>query len=137
LSGGGAGNVELVSRAFDTFDREGLEPVLPFIAEDVAIHSLPDWPDDSEYRGHDGFRKLTAAWTEHFDGFGFDVEEIRGAGEEVAVRLRLKGQAKVSGMPLADEIGAVFAFGDDRVREIRYLPTWEDALAAAGLSTDR
>ena len=133
----GRGNVELVRDAFAAFERGGVDAVLPLIAEDVRIYSLPDWPDDAEYHGHEGFRKLTVAWTEHFDGFGFEVEDLRDAGDKVAVLLRMMGRAKVSGMPLTQEIGAVFSrFGDGRVGEVRYHPSWEEALAAASVAAN-
>lgn len=133
-AGGGPDNVELLRAAYAAFDREGIDGALPFLADNVTIHSVPEWPDDSEYHGHDGFRKLTSAWTENFEGFGFDVEDVRDAGEEVVVLLRMKGDAKTSGVSLAAEIGAVYSeIRDGRVGEIRFHPSWKEALAAAGL----
>ena len=127
-------NVELVRDAYAAFDREGIEGALRFVSEDVTIYSIPDWPDDSEYHGHDGFRKLTVAWTENFEGFGFDVEDIRAAGEEVVVLLRMKGEAKTSGVSLAAEVGAVYSeIRGGRVGAIRFHPSWKDAMAATGL----
>jgi hypothetical protein len=44
----------------------------------------------------------------------------------------MKGRAKVSGMSLGQEIGAVFSrLGAGRVGQVRYYPSWEEALAAA------
>jgi ketosteroid isomerase-like protein len=134
LSEGGQDNVELVRDAYAAFARGGINAVLPFITEDVTIHSIPEWPDDSEYHGHEGFRKLTVAWTDHFEGWGFDIEDVRDAGEDVVALLRMKGEAKVSGMSIAAELGAVYSrISDGRVGEIRFHSSWREALTAAGL----
>ena len=125
-------NVELVRDAFAAFDRGGIDAVLPFVDEDVTVHSLPEWPDDAEYHGHDGFRKLSEAWTENFEDFGFEVADIREGRTAVVALLRMKGRARASGLDMADEIGAVFSrFRGGAVGEIRYLPSWDEALAQA------
>src|SRR5688572_17999240 len=102
-------NVEIVRRAFALFSEGGIEAVLPLATEDLAIYSMPDWPDDSEYHGHAGFRKLAKAWTENFDGFGFELRETRDAGDEVVALLAMTGQIKGSGDPVQQEIAGVFS----------------------------
>ena len=77
-------NVEIVHEAFSAFSVGGIEAVLPFYATDVVLHSTAEWPDDPVYRGHDGARRLAAAWTENFDEFRFTVGELRAHGEHVA-----------------------------------------------------
>ena len=54
-------NVEAVRRGYAAFTTEGIEGAIPFYTEDVVIYSIPEWPDDPEYHGHDGVRKLDSA----------------------------------------------------------------------------
>jgi ketosteroid isomerase-like protein len=54
-------NVELVRRGYAAYEKEGVEGVIPFFNEDAVLVSIPEWPDDPEYHGHDGgLRKLSA-----------------------------------------------------------------------------
>ncbi|MGH2922580.1 MAG: nuclear transport factor 2 family protein [Solirubrobacterales bacterium] len=78
--------VELVRNAF-AFERGRIEALRPFLADDLAVYALPDWPDDSEYHGHDGMRKLTDSWTEHFEDFGFELVDLLDADEQVVCLL--------------------------------------------------
>jgi len=54
-------NVELVRQTFAAFAEHETEAAVPFNAPDVVIYSMPEWPDDPVYHGHDGFRKLARA----------------------------------------------------------------------------
>ena len=67
-------NVEVVRRGLHALRVGGVEAVLPFFTTDVVMHPFPEWPDDPVYRGHDGARKLIAAWTDllpsHVDSSG-------------------------------------------------------------------
>lgn len=127
-------NVDYVRRAFAAFDEGGIEAVLPFTPEDFVIYSMPEWPDDPEYHGHDGFRKLTRQWTENFDEFGFEVADIRDGGGTVAALLSMTGRVKELGVPMAAEIGAVYSrFTDGMPSEVRFFGSWTEALEAAGV----
>lgn len=70
-------NVEIVRRGHAAFATGGMETALPFFTQDTVVYSIPEWPDDPEYHGHDGLRKLDRQWRENFDDFGFDVRELR------------------------------------------------------------
>ncbi len=128
-------NVEILRRAYEAFATGGMEAALPFFTEDTIVYSIPDWPDDPEYHGHDGLRRLDRQWRDNFDDFGFDVRELRDAGDAVVCLNELTGRTKGSGIPMTMQIGAVFSeFEGGRVGSQRLFPSWESALEAAGLS---
>jgi ketosteroid isomerase-like protein len=128
-------NVEIVQRGYAAFAEKGVEGTIPFFTEDIAIYSIPEWPDDPEYHGHDGLRRLTRQWTENFDDFGFDLQELHDGGDTVVALVALTGQTKGSALPMRMEIGAVFSgFRDGRIAQQRLFSSWETALEAAGLS---
>jgi ketosteroid isomerase-like protein len=127
-------NVEIVRRGYEAFAREGIEGVIPFFTEDAVIYSIPEWPDDPEYYGHDGLRKLDRQWAENFDEFGFDVRELHDAGDAVVSLHELTGRTKGSAVPMRMQIGAVFSeFRDGRIARQDLFSSWEAALEAAGV----
>ena len=128
-------NVEIVRRGYAAFATGGMETALPFFTEDTVVYSIPEWPDDPEYHGHDGLRKLDRQWRENFDDFGFDVRELRDSDDAVVSLCELTGRMKGSGIPMNMEIGAVFSeFKDERIGAQRLFPSWQSALEAAGLA---
>ena len=127
-------NVEIVRRGYAAFSEKGVEGAIPFFTEDAVIYSIPEWPDDPEYHGHDGLRKLTRQWTENFDSFGFDISELRDGGDTVIALYELVGETKGSAMPMRMQIGAVSELRDGRIARQRLFSSWEGALEAAGLS---
>ena len=87
-------NVETVKQVAAAFAEKGVEGTVPFFTDDIVIYSIPEWPDDSEYRGHDGLRRLARQWTENFDDFGLDLHELHDGGETVVALYELIGQTK-------------------------------------------
>ena len=127
-------NVEIVRRAFDAFAEEGVEGVIPLAAVDAVIYSMPEWPDDAEYRGPEGLRKLAAQWSDNFDEFGFDVHDVRDAGDSVVALLEMTGRIKGSGVPMRAPVAAVYELTDGLFVSTRYFSTWQAALEAVGLT---
>ena len=68
--------------------------MVPFVTTDTVIYSLPEFPDDAEFHGHEGLRKLAGQWADNFDQFGFDVHDVRDAGGFVVALLTMTGQIK-------------------------------------------
>ena len=127
-------NVEAVRRGYAAFTTEGVEGAIPFYTEDVVIYSIPEWPDDPEYHGHDGVRKLIRQWAENFDDFGIDVRELHDGGDTVVALIELTGQTKSSAIPMRMQIGTVSSgFTNGRVARQHLFSSWEVALEAAGL----
>ena len=127
-------SVEFVRRGFAGFAESGVEGLIPFYTEDVIIYSIPEWPDDPEYHGHEGLRKLSRQWRENFDDFGLDLRELRDGGDTVVALFELTGQTKGSALPMRMKIGAVASeFRDGKIAQQRFFSSWELALEAAGL----
>ena len=129
-----AQNVEAVRQGFHALRVGGVEALLPFFTTDVVMHPFPEWPDDPVYRGHDGARKLIAAWTDNFEEWGVDVSEIRAAGTRVVALTEMVGQIKGSGVPIRQPMGAVFSEIHENIAgEVHFFLTWLEALKAVGL----
>ena len=90
-------NVEAVRQGYAGFAENGVEGVIPFFTEDAVIYSIPEWPDDPEYHGHDGVRRLFRQWAENFDEFRLELREC--TTEETAWWASLNSAARRSVPP--------------------------------------
>jgi len=125
-------SVEIVRRGFAAFAEQGVEGVIAYFTEDVVVYSIPEWPDDPEYHGHDGLRRLFRQWAENFDDFALELRELHDAGDSVVALLWLTGQTKRTAIPMRMEIGAAYSgLRDGRVARLRLFSSWPEALEAA------
>ena len=127
-------NVELVRNAFHALGTGGIEAALSFFATDVVWYTSDRWLEGRAYRGHDGMRQLVAAFSENFDGWAYELEDIRDADDRVVALTYMTGRIKNSrqsvnqspGLVVSDFRGATFG-------EVRAFPTWHQALEIGGL----
>jgi ketosteroid isomerase-like protein len=128
-------NVELVRKVFDAHAAGGIEAVLPFYASDVRMYPGPEWVEDPVYHGHDGVRTLDAEFVENFDDWGWEVHDLRDAGDRIVALVEMKGTIKHSDVPIRFAQGIVAAdFRGDTVGELRFFNSWREALGAAGVA---
>jgi ketosteroid isomerase-like protein len=127
-------NVEIVRNAFHTFGAQGIDAALSCFSPDVVWYPIDRWLDGSDYRGHDGMRRLAAAFSENFDDFRYDVHDIRDAQDRVVALVDMTGRIKHSSAEVSQRRGFVISgFRDGRFREVRSFPSWPEALEAVGL----
>ncbi len=128
-------NITLVRGAFRTFNTKGIDAALSFFARDFVWYPTDRWVDGSAYRGHDGMRSLTAAFTENFDDLRFEVGDVRDARDRVVALIRMTGRIKGSESPISQPIGLVVSeFRSGTFAEVRAFASWDEALRAAGLT---
>jgi ketosteroid isomerase-like protein len=127
-------NVE-IARATVEAANEGIEALLRFVRSDAVWYPFPEWPDDSEYRGHDGVRKVMASWFDNFDEHAVSVDQIRDLGDRVLLLGEQTARIKGSGVPIRQPIGWVCSgFQDGQIGDIHLFLSWRQALEAARLS---
>jgi ketosteroid isomerase-like protein len=133
-------NVQLVRGLLDAFakrDHEGAFDLYdPEIEWDASAMSevIPDIA--GVYHGHDGVRAYWRNWLSAWDDLRFEVEDVRGAGDEVVALIahqRQKGRHSgiETGVP---DFGLVFTIREGKVVRWRAFPDQPSALEAAGLS---
>ncbi|HWX52865.1 MAG TPA: nuclear transport factor 2 family protein, partial [Solirubrobacteraceae bacterium] len=129
-------NVEVVRRLFEALAREGIEAMLEHATPDCVFYPDPSWIEEQEYRGRDAFRPFNKTQTDAFgDDFAPEIHEIRPVGERVLVLAEMVGRARVSGVPVRQQVAHVFAdFRDGMVGEDRTFLSWAAGLKAVGLS---
>ena len=128
-------NVEIAKRSIEALAAEGVEAALSFLACDVVWYPYPGWVEESEYRGHDGFRRMAALYADNFDDYAIRIEEFRDVGDRVVELGENTGGIKGSGVSIRQPIGIVLSdFRDGKIGEGRNFLTWPQALEAVGLS---
>jgi ketosteroid isomerase-like protein len=128
-------NVEIANRFIGAYAAgAGIERALPVFSPDAVVYPFPEWVEESQYQGHVGVRKLTAVWTDSFDDFAIEVEEVRDLGDRVVILGETTGRVKGTGVPIRQPVGAVLSdFRDGKIGEARFFLTWQQALEAVGL----
>ena len=79
--------------------------------EELVLRQSPDVPGTvGTFEGHEGLRAVQQELRESYDGIVWDPIEVRDLGEgRYAVRVRVSGVGRGSGIALADELGHLVA----------------------------
>lgn len=124
-----AGNVEIVKRGFDAFNRDGVDALLEFVHPEFEVTTPPELASEPDtYRGHDGVRR-------YFDSFYEAMEEIRWeprgfheAGDRVVVEFTLRARGKSTGLDVGQEAVMVWELRDRQAIGLELFPTLDEAL---------
>jgi ketosteroid isomerase-like protein len=92
----GTQNAELVRRLYDRFNAGDLAP-RDLVAEDFEVHD-PDLPGGGVFRGPDGLADYLREFSEAWEEYRIEVEELREVGDRVLALLRHVGRGKGSGI---------------------------------------
>jgi ketosteroid isomerase-like protein len=128
-------NVALVLRTFDAFRVGGFEAMLEFFSSDVVWHPIPGWIEDTEYRGHDGTRKMSGVFTDNFVDLKLEPREVREVEDRVLVLVEATGTTRHGAVPI--EWKAAFVYSDFReqaIGDVRFFLTWEEGVQALGVA---
>ena len=129
-------NLEIARRAAESFGAGGLEETLRFYTEDVIWFPFPDAPESQDgFHGHAGVRELMAGWFASFDDYVARPVDFRDLGDRVVTLGEMSGTIKGSSVGVEQPVASIaWDFRDGKIGRIRFFPTWEAALEAAGLS---
>jgi ketosteroid isomerase-like protein len=127
-------NVELVAASLRDFQAtlRATEAAAPDLVWDVS--ALEGWPDASQYFGPEGFNEFIAKWTEAYDEFEQNVEEVIDAGDQDVVSiLSQRARPRGSGSWVHLRFAVIWTVREGKLTRGRVFRTAEEALAAAGL----
>jgi ketosteroid isomerase-like protein len=129
-------NVEIVARGYANFLATGdfaEERTPPEFVWDMSTFS--GWPEKKLYEGTDGAREFIATWTEPFDDWEMEVEELIDAGQEdVVAVLRQRGTAKSTGLQVDMQFAMLWTIRDGKYSRMRMYADPDEAKRAAGLA---
>jgi ketosteroid isomerase-like protein len=123
------------SGALDALDQDALERAFEFFHPEIEIREDPRFPEAAVLRGQDAVRTYFAQFTEQFDEFRFEFEEVLDAGSDRVVLLfHLYGRGKDSGAAFEEHPAWVQTIRDGKVVRIEAYLDRREALEAVGLS---
>jgi ketosteroid isomerase-like protein len=106
--------ISLFNDRLDAYLADPNAPIDPFWADDVELINFEPSPFPGTYRGHEGLRR----WAQ--DMFGdltdgrIDAVEIVEEGDRMAVRMKLSGSGRSSGIPGSLEFGSLLSMRDGK-----------------------
>jgi ketosteroid isomerase-like protein len=133
-------NVEIVRRADDAF-LAGLARgdftggfATGLVSEDHELIVVAEFPGPRSYRGREGLVEFVRRWTEDFERFSIQREELIDAGNgRVFASHKQSAIGKGSGVPMEVEYFSVFEVENGKLVRIRHYLDRDEALEAAGL----
>ena len=104
-------NVEAMRRFVEAVNEGGADADLDLFDPEVEFHEDPKFPEAKVYRGRDAvvdnFREFTAS----FDGYRFEIEDVRDAGgDRVLAVLHEHARGRASGLEVNRRSGWVMTF---------------------------
>ena len=127
-------NVQKARDYIDAYNRRDFDSATEHFDPDVEW-VLPERQSSDSGRGPEEIKAFWRGLDETFDELRLEPQEFVDAGDKVATRLRYFARGKGSGLEMESELyHQVVTFRDGRMVRIEYLSTWEEALAAAGVT---
>jgi ketosteroid isomerase-like protein len=127
-------NVEIVRRGYEYFRATGeLRPeiVHPDFVWDMSM--FRGWPEQHTYLGRDGAMQFLADWTESWEEWELQLEELRDAGDRVVAILRQRGRSKATGLPGEMHFAQVWTLRDGKQFRMEMYASPGEAFEAVGL----
>jgi ketosteroid isomerase-like protein len=103
------------------------------IAPDVVVIAPDNMLGGGVLRGRDAFARNVREFTDTFDDFHVDVEQVFDQGDRILAFVRFRGRAHGSGIPLDLPLAHLWTFRGDLATEQHVYLDREEALEAVGL----
>ena len=110
------------------------EHLFSILDEKVEWDYVGAFPEIQTAHGPAEVSEFLREWSEAFDDFSFQAEEIVDAGDSVVVEVRQSGRGKETGVQVESHAWQVFTLRNGKVVHCRGYETKEQGLEAAGLS---
>jgi ketosteroid isomerase-like protein len=123
-------------REVDALDDKTLAVVFDSFDPEIELHEDPSFPEAGVYRGVDAVGGYFRQFTESFDEFTLEVEDIIDVDEDrVLMLFRLRTRGKESGATVDAHPGWIYTIRDGKAVHIEAYLDRDEAFAAAGLGT--
>ena len=131
-------NGEIVRRVDDAFLaglQRGELAATGLVSEDHELIVVAEFPGRRSYRGRDGLVEFVQRWTEDFERYSIQRQELMDAGHgRVFSRHKQSAIGKGSGVPIEVEHSSVFELEAGLLVRTRHYLDRDEALEAAGLA---
>ena len=104
---------DLFRRGMEAWLSGDMELAMSFYSPDVEA-SAADFMNVGTFKGREGVLKMNELWSEAWDDWRYDVQDVKASGEHhVVARVRVGGRGRGSGIEVDEVVGFVIALGDD------------------------
>jgi ketosteroid isomerase-like protein len=125
------GNVELVRRAYEAWNADGLDGLAPYLGDAVELVDPPEMPDSDSWPGRDAVLARLAEVAGAMGGGWVDLREVRSLGEHVVVSMVWQ-EEDTTDSPAFGEVFHVVTVAGDSIAQMRVFLREAAALDAAG-----
>ena len=126
-------HVEIIRRLIPA-NKKSIEECLPYLAPDLEIIPMNDFPDRTIFRGPSGWERWSTRWTSMFDEHELTIGRTWEVDDQVVVELSERVTSAGSTFPLESDYAHVWTFRNGLVSRLEIFGRLEDALAVAGIS---
>jgi hypothetical protein len=108
-------SVEIVRAAIEAWNRGDFEAWIGAWDEQADFNPFARSVEGHAYHGHGGLCRFVAEMAEEWEEVCFEVDEIRGAGEQVVALGRVRARGRASGAERDVPLALVGVVLDERV----------------------
>jgi ketosteroid isomerase-like protein len=128
-------NVEIVRRAFESYNRGDLDAAVADFAPDCEYIPGGAVPGRrGVFRGPEGYKQFVGWLREEFDDARVEVDAITDAGDQVLVSVTVQGRGKQSGVEASWNVWQVWTLRGGKIVGGQGFTSKAEALQAFGLS---
>jgi ketosteroid isomerase-like protein len=129
-------NRELLQKFIDAFNRRDVDMVVTDLDPQAELYEWPEAPGSQSYRGPDGVRRAFENWFDAWEWMQVTIEDVEELDGRILVTLHQRAKGKGSEVEVEITSYNVYRFDDGKVTRIELFLNRDDALEAAGLTTN-
>jgi ketosteroid isomerase-like protein len=126
-------NVALIRRITAAFNARDIEAFVAELDPAAELEPLRALLEGKRYTGPEGAREMFADFDEDWEYLQLEIDDVREAGEEVALLGRLLSRGRASRVDLEVPIGFVWRVRNGKLLHGKTFSEPADALRAVGL----
>jgi ketosteroid isomerase-like protein len=129
-----ATNLETYQRILETFNREGVDGVMPFFTDDVEVYD-PDLPE-GPYRGPEAAKRVAELLMSGFEDVEIQDFRLLPAGDRVVALLHTRAKGERDELEVETRDAHTITFRDGKIAYWRLYLDQTEALTDAGLDPE-
>jgi ketosteroid isomerase-like protein len=124
-------NAELMRRAFEVYNEEGWEAMLPWMADDFALTTPPGLAAEPDtYRGEEGMRRYWESFYDVMEEIRIEPTEFREVEDWVVAPFRLSARGRSTGIESGMDAVMAWRWRDGKANRALLFANLDEAMAA-------
>jgi ketosteroid isomerase-like protein len=126
-------NAEVVERLINAFSEGDVDAALAELDPEVELVPIRAQLEGTDYRGHEGYRRVLADFEEDWEELRLIPEQLRESGDRVLVTGRMVARGKASGVELDIPLALLYQLRDRKVVRLESFADPDEGMRAAGI----